>query len=483
MSLETQAFIRIVYGILLFIQFLIILPFTRTYFTTERFHGCIHSTPWRDRLLNPTSYFLLMALWMGSAAGLALGILPVLFSFINLILCYTFFVRMRWASPLRGMGAPGYISYWLSGLVFFLEYSTHFGDPAGHLRDVVVLAFRIDFAVMMIDSGINKIMHGYPKDMGMNYGMANPAWGYWPGIFKNIPPTSWLFRFFNHSAYIFQILGGILMLIPPTQWLGAFIIFGSFLLVKVVIRLGVLCDMLMLITFLYTKPNGWFEQVLFKLMPNISFTSMNEHPAPAIVNGILIVGFWAYIFILPFLKFGMYTNLYLKKSLPKFFQKSLEIFTNTFGVILWRVFTIDLIDYFIRIYFEDPVTKKRTLYTRFGHWSPKQTNRFLWVGESIMTLIVFNTQRYFPKTDLFRKRLICYAGSMPCPKNERVVFEYVILDPTPSNFDYVPIKEYTVDISAGTLQEKAIRDLLPISLRNRTSPIQGTTRPGSYAPG
>jgi hypothetical protein len=136
----------------------------------------------------------------------------------------------------------------------------------------------------------------------------------------------------------------------------------------------------------------------------------------------------------------------------------------------------------MRVYFEDKKTKERTLYTRFGHWNLKKTNRFLWVGESIMSIIVFNSPRYFPQTDLFQKRLFCYAGTMPCPENSKVIFEYVILNPTSSSYDYVPIKEYTVDLSSGTYEEKAVSDLIPVSQRGKTSPVRAGARPGSYAP-
>ena len=30
---------------------------------------------------------------------------------------------MRWSGTLRGMGAPGFIAYWIGGAVFLLEYT------------------------------------------------------------------------------------------------------------------------------------------------------------------------------------------------------------------------------------------------------------------------------------------------------------------------------------------------------------------------
>lgn len=483
LALETQAFIRTVYGILLFILFTIILPFSKVYFTSERYGGCLQPPSWCERFLSPLTYRFLMVLWMGSVASLALGIAPLLFSLINLLLCRLFFVQMRWISSLRGMGAPGFMSYWLAAAVFLLEYATYCGDAGGKLRSLVVLTLQVDFGVIMIDAGINKIMHGYSRNVGMDYGMANPAWGYWSDFFKKIPPNNFFFRFLNHSAYFFEILGGVLMLIPPTRWLGGAIICASFLFVKMVIRLGVLCDMLMLITVLYTQRGGWFHQLLLSFLPPVPSEIMGRYAVPLWVNQILTVCLWSYIVLLPLSKLGLYYNFYLKKRLPSFLQKVLEVFTINFGIILWRVFTIELIDLFIRIYFEDKTTGERTPYSRFGRWKWGENNRFLWVGESIMSLILFNTLRYFPQTDLFRKRLLCYAKTMPCPNNSIVVFEYVVMIPSEKGYDYIPGREFRVDLSKGSIEEVTLNETaLHLHQKRTGSPVRASERPGSYAP-
>lgn len=480
MPLEIQALVRTLYGILLFLEFLIILPFSKIYFTTERYRGCIDSSRWRDIFFSPAAYYPTMGLWMLSAVMLALGKEPLLFSALNLLLCYQFFIRDRWKSIFRGMGAPGFISYWLAAFVFLVEYATAFGDPQGKLRDLVIFTFRFDFAIMMIDSGINKIGHGYFRLTGMNYGMANPAWGYWSNFFKRISPKHFIYFFLNFSAFIFQILGGICLLLPPVHWFGAVIIFGSFLLVKTVIRLGVLCDMLMLITFIYAHPNGLFHSLLTNFPVSVPQEVLGSHGTIGIVNGLLPIFLWAYIALLPLAKLGMYTNFYFKKTLPAPLQKTLEFFTNTFGVILWRVFTIDLIDFFIRVSFEDKQSGKRTPYTRFGHWRWNQINRFLWVGESIMSLIVFNTERYFVQPELFKKRVIRYAKTMPVPENHNVIFEYVFLIPRDEEFEYLPAKEYKVDPWKETIDQKVLSEE---AVKTRVhSPIQTSVRPGSYAP-
>lgn len=478
---ETQAFIRATYGVLMFLFFSIMLPYSRVYFTSQKYGGCIERLPWTDALLTPWGYRLLMLVWMGTSLMLVFNIKTVPASLLNLALCYTFFIRMRWTSPLRGMGAPGFISYWMGAFIFLMELAHYFGDPQSELRSLVVLMFRLDFAIMMLDSGINKIFHGYPLNKGMNFGMVNPAWGYWPIFFRRFPAHSFIFHFFNHSAYFFQILGALLLLFPPTYWLGAFIIFGSFFLVLLIIRLGVLCPQLMLITFIFTKYDGIVDSILQNFPGTLLMPPAGSQYIPWLsmtVKTLVIT----YIILLPLAKIGMYANFYFKKTLPPLIQRSLETYTNAVGIILWRVFTIELIDYYMRAYFQDPATGKRTPYTRLGRWKWNQLNRFLWVGESIMSVIVFNTERYFLQPELFHKRILHYAGTFACPSGQEVIFEWIVINIVNGRYVEQPAKEYRVDLKSGKIEEKILDAAALAEQKTRNIAMHASARPGSYAP-
>src|SRR6266540_3913617 len=61
---------------------------------------------------------------------------------LNFLLCRHYFIGMRWKGVLRGMGAPGFMTYWLAACVFFLEYGSTY-DPTGSVRTAAVLAFRL----------------------------------------------------------------------------------------------------------------------------------------------------------------------------------------------------------------------------------------------------------------------------------------------------------------------------------------------------
>lgn len=481
LPLTVQSLMRVVYGVLMLLFLLIMSPFSRIYFTSEKYKGCLQSTKWTDRLCSPFSYHVIMMIWPASLCMIIFNVFTPFFCLINWLLCYNFFIRMRWSSPLRGMGAPGFISYWLGSFFLLAESAIAFGDPGGITRSWVVLMFRLDFAIMMLDSGINKIFHGYPQNKGMNFGMVNPAWGYWPNFFRKFRSKSPLFSFFNHSAYFFQILGAICLLFPFSYPLGAFIIFGSFFIVALIIRLGVLCPQLMLSTFLYTRENGIMDQLAshnLDFLPSTIPGAYHFEPLNVLIGVLAIV----YVLILPLAKIGMYLNFYFKVTFPSILQKSLDAFTNAVGVILWRVFTIELIDYYILAYFEKRHSRDREIVTRFGRWKPRLNNRFLWVGESIMSVVLFNSVRYFKQSDMFQKRLLCYANTLQCPDDSIVIFEWVVLSERSGKFTDIKAKEYRVDLLNRTVEEHLLSSEALHEQNARTIAVHASAKPGSYAP-
>ena len=55
-----------------------------------------------------------MMVWFCCSLLLTFGRWTVAAALLNLFLCRYFFVHMRWKGVLRGMGAPGFMTYWLS---------------------------------------------------------------------------------------------------------------------------------------------------------------------------------------------------------------------------------------------------------------------------------------------------------------------------------------------------------------------------------
>ncbi len=187
--------------------------------------------------------------------------------------------------------------------------------------------------------------------------------------------------------------------------------------------------------------------------------------------------------MLPCAKAGQYYNLLARKSLPRLLQAGLERYTNFFGIIIWRVFSVDHTNFFTRIYFESRTTGARVLYAHPGVLDWSTTFRFLHVGEFICLVSLFTTLKYYPSNPLlFTERVLRYCRTLSCPPDSVVVFEYVSIRKGPDRFDDVPVAKYVVDVIAGDVEEIVLEDGASVRTVSSVSPVHEGARPGSYAP-
>jgi hypothetical protein len=480
LTVSTQEFMRFCYGALLLATLALTLGPSRWFFVSERFGGYAKSDPWTDRIQNPKLLPAILAVWAGCAVLLVLGRHTVVASLVNLLLCRYFFIHMRWKGVLRGMGAPGFMTYWLGACVFFLEYGLHL-EPSGTIRSIALLLFRIDFAAIMISAGVYKLVCGYPRSQGMELGMVNPWWGYWWRFYKQMPPRHVLFRFLNHMAYGTEIVAGLLMLVPVTQVWGAWLISLSFIFIASQIRLGFLCEMVIVSCLIFMVPGSVADQMIGRgfAAPQPSSALMPAFLAPlhGAVAGLLLI----YIALLPLAHAGLWYNFLVRKSLPAFWQKCLERYSNFFGIIIWRVFTVDVINFFANIYVLDAQSGARRLYSRFDRIDWASRLRYRHVGEFVCLASLFTTLKYYPSNrPLFDERLLRYARTIPCPRGSHVLFELVSIEKTPNTFEFKPVLEYAADIATGRVSERVLDP--SYRFRVEASPIHEAQKPGSYAP-
>ena len=105
-----------------------------------------------------------------------------------------------------------------------------------------------------------------------------------------------------------------------------------------------------------------------------------------------------------------------------FLQRALERYTNFFGIILWRVFSVDIINFFVRQ--SRRGSGQDVALPSLGSWP-----RYNHVGEMICLASLFTTLKYYPSNNqIFRERVLRYARTVPRDPGERVVFEYVSVD-------------------------------------------------------
>ena len=472
LSLSTQSFIRTAYGLLMVATLIQALPQARRFFVSERWGGYAQQGRGVDWVQNPVALPFVLALWFFSMLALVAGRWTVAAALVNVLLCRYFFITMRWRGVLRGMGAPGFIANWLALAVLLIEYTRYY---APRLRGLVLLVLQVDFALIMLSAGIYKFSAGYRANNGMELGMANPEWGYWWRLWSRQRPGGWWFRLFNELAWSTEVIAAILMLLPPTRLVGGMLILVTFIFIASQIRLGFLCEMVMLCCLIYVYPGSVVDSMLASL--GVPAEPAVTAIAPALGNSLLATGLWVYLALLPLAHAGLATNLYARKRFPGLLQRALEIYTNTFGIIVWRVFSADHTNFLIEIDECRPDGSRRRISTwgrgaRFGH-----------VAEAITVTTLFTTLKYYPSNStLFTHRLLRYARTLPHQSGSTLEFRYVAVVKRVDRFDFVVGAVYTVDVSKNTVDERVIDASISVRAPVAESPVHEAARPGTYAP-
>ena len=404
---STQAFIRVAYGVLMLGTLLWAVPNWRRFFVSERWGGYAESSREIDFLHNPFGSALVAVLWFSSVTLLTLGYWTTIAALVNLIFCYYFFVRMRWKGILRGMGAPGFMSYWLAAVVFLLEYALHH-QPS--LMPLVLLVAQVDFAFIMLSAGIYKFTAGYASNHGMEGGMVNPQWGYWWWIYQKLSPHHPLFPFSESHGVVAGSHRGSVDALPPTRFIGALLMLGSFVFIATHIRLALLCEMVIVCCVLFFYPGSYGDQLISFLVPSVTV------PATVALPGMLDKSDRDLPLALsrPVTTRARRSVLQLlqtQESSGELSSDALETYTNIFGIIIWRVFSADHTNFFLRVYERPRASSRRGAGDRlaFRHQQGQSSLQSRGRIDYVLTTL-FTTLKYYPSNDqIFHERLLRYA--------------------------------------------------------------------------
>ena len=474
LSFPVQVFIRAAYGWLLLATLALNIPNWRWFFIDERWGGYSKHSRLVGFTENPYSSTVICGVWLGLAALLIAGKWTVWAVLVNVLLCHHFFIRMRWNSLLRGMGAPGFIATWLGAAVFLLEYTAAY---AIELRPLALLVVQVDLAIIMFSAGVSKIASGYPRNEGMELGLVNPMWGYWWKAYSKLPADHWLLWTLNQLAWGVELLAAILMVIPQTRFVGGMMILLTFVFILTHIRLGFLCEMVVVCGMLFFHPGSMGDLAVRAV---VSEPSQAVSAAPAILNFLLGAALWLYLLLRPLAFLGLSYNYFLRKRLWSPLQSGLEAYSNFFGIILWRVFTVDVVNFYVDIRSRNAAAAESPSLAR---WDSPLDRRYNHVAEAIAVATVFTTLKYYGnQPELFKERLLRYARTLRIARDARPIFRYIEIDKASGRFRYVPRAEYTVDLAAGTVAERSVGEKESGPPRIEGKVAYEGARPGSYAP-
>jgi hypothetical protein len=440
---------------------------------------CLGRGYWGEGALHGRALPLVLLVWAAGAVSLGVGFYPLVGAAVLWLIFRHVYIANRWKNLFRGGGAPGFMSHHTALFILLLEAAALL-DRSGVLGDRVLLMYRIDFGVILLCSGTYKSLSGYLHGEGMEYGLANPFWGYWFRVFRRLNPRGIIVRLQDVGAATGQVVMGTLLLIPQTSVIGAVLCIGGFLYLIPLVRLGRLAALMSVIPLLWLPPLG------VDPAPVQTFSPIETPPAVLTTLTVLIFG---YIALLPVVKVMQYLNLFLSVSLPRPIQAALTRYANFVPIIMWRVFTPDVTNFFVRIYeldrssgaetpllVEDGTYAYREIFSRF-RWSA----RFLHVTESIVLTTVFTTLKYFrSQRGLFEERLRGYARTLGTA--ERLRFEYVSIAKGEKSFEYRAVANFLVDPVLGEVAEHRLVPDFDYGAPAPGSHIRETTGFGSYVP-
>lgn len=435
------------------------------FYRTEDFGG--YRDSYRTRCLN-ASVFQTSVIWLWIIVHLALLISAssVALLLTAVLLNHRFFVLDRWKSLLRGMGAPGYMLFWMSVAVMLNTISSEMSMQA---RSSVLGVLIVDFAAIMIMAGVYKLRAGYRTGFGIEYGMVNPQWSYFAGQFSKLKSNSVFFRILNELSWSLEVAGGLLLLWPSTRLIGGAIIVLSFLFLFPLIRLGVLCLTVAgcTISICFNSVEVWYPF----WGPFVSASS-NQDRIIALVGAVYIVS----MFITRLIQI---LNVFGHRRPPNFVQRFADSFATVFGTILWRVFTPDVTGFTIAIDSGKRGSGQSAHSLMLKAVSVWGKGRFSLVEEAIAVTSLFSLRRYLPdQIELFNRRLLRHAASL-CDVDRSVRYSYVEIQKRNNRFDFVCTASFIVDLESKTVLPQVLSGSnvdRPIG----PSPVRTGLKLGSY---
>lgn len=294
---------------------------------TQPYFGCKVNTPTFYTSVDNISIFAHKP-WVIVASIILFFIFIIthlfLFCMPLLLLTWISFIRDRFKSISRGLGAPGYFSFFTILSISILEFanSIEFFNNTFYLNiyTVFISIVYAEFGFTFLSAGLFKLIDSKENSLSFAMGMMNPMW-------SKIHSQFQIIRKFevpiNYLGPINQLIGGGLILsgVFALQTIGLIIIVLTFLFITPLCKLAWLC-------------------------PSISILSLYLLSNLATFNLINLYIFYLFIMLRGILFAQLFIEYFSNNSLQlHFFSRVINKYRKLMGVIIWKVFTYDIVKY------------------------------------------------------------------------------------------------------------------------------------------
>ncbi len=396
-----------------------------------------------------------LLLWLASSVLTFSQTFTLASSLLSFFICHYYFIFHRYSGVGRGIGAPGYFITWANFTNSAYLLMDKLSPSDLNLLSTLML---IELGVIFLVSGIYKISAGYTSGRGINIGLNNPQWAYFPNLFNRLTSQNFMTKILNYISVYGEIVGGILLISVKFQIAGSIIIAIMFLGVALMVRLGNLCAIIV-VTVL--SPN-------FVVSSGVASSNLDGQQFVRI-----FIVFCSILSLANYIAINI--NFYFRLRLPRYYQNFTNFFVRVCGTSMWRVFTADITSIYIEIYMISNNVK-----TNISSWSSWKPSRFRFVGEAIAVTSIFTLQKYTQDKSLFESRILNYVRTLKVPSNE-IYFDYFFIEESGTQMTRRLISTYKVDRDLGLISEIRNDLLFDLSAGDIKSKLYKTDSYGNYS--
>jgi len=328
---------------------------------------------------------LLFLLWFLSSLSLIIIENPFLTAILLTIVFRFYYIESRTTNLFRGGGAVGILPAVIVTYIALIETAI-FIELNWINCQFILLIMIFQIGIFMLDSSFNKMSSGYFRNQGFQFTVYNPFWTFWANFktLRLIPSSFW--RLINIFLPITQCLIASLLLFPNFQQYGVLLLSMGFVILTFIVRLGSLTILLSSLFVLY------FDGIA----PSYQLINFNELMM-RIEPEVMIMAF-LYLFIILFGQILVWLNYYKNIFLPVPLQKAVNFINSHLPILVWRVFTPDVVNLHCLVFEVDKIGSRRLLNkknftTDFGY-NFFHKLRFFNVAESCVLSSIFNSVKY-----------------------------------------------------------------------------------------